>query len=304
MLCNRDTQLSIDDVVRLIISCSSCSHESIWSGGHFIFKMETPLVTVIETLFVPIYLIYLSVSFLPRTLLNVVRSGDYRVLFSWSTFRDRWFATFWAVAGPMFAEGNTTVEPLLNTHAKGVVLDLGPGSGNWVRYFSKAVKEGTITKIYGVEPNLDQHKVLRKKVKAAGLDDVYEIVGAGAEALPKVVPAIGSESIDTVVTVQVMCSAPNPDQIIRELYSYLKPGGTWIMYEHVKTHEHGLVDRYQAALDHFWGFFFGGCNLRRPTEKMIQETGNWQEVNLKRPDDFNPWMLVPPFGGYFVKSKA
>jgi SAM-dependent methyltransferase len=42
-------------------------------------------------------------------------------------------------------------------------------------------------------------------------------------------------SVDTIVTVQCLCSIPGPERVIRDLYPLLKPGGRWIVYEHVRT---------------------------------------------------------------------
>lgn len=63
----------------------------------------------------------------------------------------------------MFAEGGSSVVGPLMAKAKGIVLDIGPGAGDWVHLF-KAEKEGKmgITKIYGVEPNTALHARLRE----------------------------------------------------------------------------------------------------------------------------------------------
>lgn len=147
----------------------------------------------------------------------------------------------------MFAEGGSSVVGPLMAKAKGVVLDIGPGAGDWVHLF-KAEKEGKtgITKIYGVEPNTALHARLKEKAKEAGLEDVYEIVAIGAQDLGTSGLSIERESIDTVVTVQSICSVSQPKVIVKELYEYLKPGGTWIMWEHVRTHETGWIRWYQG----------------------------------------------------------
>jgi hypothetical protein len=61
---------------------------------------------------------------------------------------------------------------------------LGPERGIGVHLYPNLIKgDGGVTKIYGVEPNLEQHASLRRKVRESGLEGVYEIVGAGAEEL-------------------------------------------------------------------------------------------------------------------------
>lgn len=74
--------------------------------------------------------------------------------------------------------------------------------------------------------------------------DVYEIIGCGAEEL-QTKGGLGKESIDTIITVQCLCSIPTPEIIIRELFPLLKPGGQWLVYEHVKT-------KFQSDFVAYW----------------------------------------------------
>ena len=195
-------------------------------------------------LIVPPAVIIGSLATLPFTLIWLPITGRIQDLTSHKRFQHSWFQHFWAWFGPgskpLFAG---TVNPLL-AQAKGVVLDLGPGSGVWMNELGEAHKAGQITKIYGVEPNTLFHPELRRKAKAAGLEDVYEPVGALVQDLETV--GVKKESIDTVITVHVLCSVGNQtEEIIRCLYEYLKPGGQWLVFEHV-TSPNGLVKGWQG----------------------------------------------------------
>lgn len=75
---------------------------------------------------------------------------------------------------------------------------------------------------------------------------MYEIVAFGAQELGTSGLKVERESIDTVVTVQSICSVPRPKVLVKGLYEYLKPGRTWIMWEHVRTHETGWIRWYQG----------------------------------------------------------
>jgi len=129
----------------------------------------------------------------------------------------------------------------------GTLLELGPGSGMWVSLFSATSQRenrlGPIAKIYGVEPNTDVHPLLKTQVREAGLDKPsggqthYEIVPVGVESLAesgKVKP----NSVDCIVTIMCLCSIPEPRKNMALLYNYLKPGGRWYVYEHVKCFQH------------------------------------------------------------------
>lgn len=147
--------------------------------------------------------------------------------------------------------------PLLKNAATGVCLDIGPGSGEWLYLFGKA-NNGSITKIYGVEPNTGMHPKLRENAVKAGLGDKYEVVGCGAEELSSKA-GFKRGSIDTIITVQCLCSIPTPEKIIKELYPLLKSGGKWLVYEHVKTkHQGDLVGYWQRMCDQASAFKTAG----------------------------------------------
>lgn len=74
--------------------------------------------------------------------------------------------------------------------------------------------------------------------------DMYEIIGCGAEEL-QTKGGMQKESIDTIITVQCLCSIPTPETIIKELYPLLKPGGQWLVFEHIKT-------KYQGDFVAYW----------------------------------------------------
>jgi ubiquinone/menaquinone biosynthesis C-methylase UbiE len=95
-----------------------------------------------------------------------------------------------------------------------------------------------ITHVYGVEPCVGLHAALRANVAKAGLEEVYEILPCGAEDLK-----IAKESVDTVVCCKVLCGIPEPERVLRELYSYVKPGGQFVVYEHVAS---GTVGGWQS----------------------------------------------------------
>jgi SAM-dependent methyltransferase len=197
----------------------------------------------------------LSLTHLPPTLLSLLFPPDLGTLLSWSRLQEAWFGRFWAVVGPQvrtFAEAK--VVPLLQgrvTHGivptsdgaegdetphpavSGTVLEIGPGSGMWTSLYTPRYLPH-LTKVYGIEPNPAQHPALRAQIAAAGLDDsTYEIVPLGIEDLAAS-GKVPLGSADCVVTVMCLCSIPEPERHIKELYGYLKPGGRWYVYEHVK----------------------------------------------------------------------
>lgn len=223
----------------------------------------------------PWLMIVLSITYIPSTIAGLVSSGNYGKLLSPSAFGEELFGNLWVTLGPQAKAGaEPVVVPLLegkvsggkvhdhvvSTPVHGTVLEVGAGSGMWADVLARIHRnapsgngetEGLrsrkgesgrgksgITKIYGIEPNPISAATLRKRVKEVGLGDVYEVVPVGIEDVTnpnawegKIEPG----SVDCIVGIRCMCSIPDPKENIEHLYKLLKPGGTWYVFEHVKT---------------------------------------------------------------------
>ena len=96
-----------------------------------------------------------------------------------------------------------------------------------------------------MEPNTQSHSGLRQRALAAGLEGVYKILPVGIEDIAKET-IVEKGSVDAIVSLLCLCSIPEPEKNIRELYSYLKPGGRWYVYEHVKSKGYRPMQIYQG----------------------------------------------------------
>ncbi|KAL0942845.1 methyltransferase domain-containing protein [Colletotrichum truncatum] len=274
-----------------------------------------------------------SFSYLPGTIFRLIRAGDFRRLRSWSRIQDAWFSAFWGWAGPNIRDGNgdriaallegrvteaDVVDEPVHPPVSGVVLEVGPGSGMWVNLFSKVDKPAAsgakgvrrkvvdgVTRIYGVEPNTEVHPALRKHIAEAGLEGTYEIVPVGIESLSDSTTWEGKierGSVDCIFSILCLCSIPEPEKNIAELYSYLKKGGRWYLYEHVEVSQKWpLLQLYQRFVNLVWPRALNGCQLCRNTGKTIKSVGPWEKIDLARPP-VEPWyQLVPHIFGTLTK---
>lgn len=150
--------------------------------------------------------------------------------------------------------------------------------------------------------------------------DKYEIIGCGAEEL-QTKGGLQAESIDTIITVQCLCSIPTPEIIIKELYPLLKPGGQWLVFEHIKTkHQGDFVGYWQSQFNHsgidileanselgginiVWPHFFNGCNITRPTDEWLLQAGEWDEVKLRPAAGEGKYDTVPHIIGTLTKKR-
>ena len=136
------------------------------------------------------------------------------------------------------------------------MLEVGAGSGMWVpllRDFTTPDGDGPrIKRILGVEPNPTSILALRKRIAHLDMESVYEIVPTGIESLIAT-GSVSPGSVDCVVAVMCLCSVPDPERNIRELWRMLRPGGRFYVYEHVCCEAGWAMGLYQRE---FFLFFF------------------------------------------------
>lgn len=219
----------------------------------------------------------IACTYLPSAASHLYKTSGPSALFSWDKLQGAWFSKFWAWAGPRIRENNgpritallegrvtggQVVDEVVGEPISGVVLDVGPGLGYWVDLYARADisitdsndnarrragKGKGVSKVYGVEPNIQSHPGLRQRAKAAGLDGVYEILPVGIEDIAKET-VVEKGSVDAIVSVLCLCSIPDPEKNIKELHSYLKPGGRWYLYEHVAVKGYWPMQIYQSKI--------------------------------------------------------
>jgi ubiquinone/menaquinone biosynthesis C-methylase UbiE len=124
--------------------------------------------------------------------------------------------------------------------ANGIVLELGPGSGNQFPRFNRS----SISRIYGIEPNEQLfHQLRDETIECHGLGDIYVPINAALEdsKLLEETWNVGDGGIDSVVCMQVLYSVTDPDAAAKRIYRLLKPGGQLLFWEHTASQD--LVTR-------------------------------------------------------------
>ncbi|KAI5304604.1 hypothetical protein KEM56_006275 [Ascosphaera pollenicola] len=192
--------------------------------------------------------------------------------------------------------GSASLPPPLLARATGIVLDIGPGNGTLVRYFTNPAVEA----VYGIEPCVPLHAELQKQVAASPVAGKYHVIEASAESrslykqlrkhnlLPK-----GSTTavFDTICCVRCLCSVSDPEKVVAGLYPLLKPGGKLLVVEHVTNPwtapQGSIIARLVQIICQNLGFsfFIGNCHLNRDTSRIIDMTaigdGGWERVELE-----------------------
>jgi ubiquinone/menaquinone biosynthesis C-methylase UbiE len=141
--------------------------------------------------------------------------------------------------------------------ATGRTLEIATGTGLNIPHYPTAVTELVLTEPY--RPMLD---ILRSKVSACGRE--AEIIQAAAEDLP-----FPNDSFDTVVGTMILCTAVNPDVVLREVARVLKPGGQYLFLEHVRNPDPKIARR-QDWIQPAWFLFGNGCHCNRDAVQTLE----------------------------------
>lgn len=142
----------------------------------------------------------------------------------------------------------------------GEVVEIGFGSGLNVAYYPPAVH-----RVRAVDPATLGRKLAAKRLAAAPAP--VEFVGLDGEHLP-----VDSDSVDHVLTTWTLCSIPQPERALAEIYRVLRPGGRFHFAEHGRSPD-PKVARWQDRLTPIQRRVAGGCHLNRPIQTLIETSG-------------------------------
>ncbi|KAJ5369352.1 uncharacterized protein N7496_009112 [Penicillium cataractarum] len=228
---------------------------------------------------VPVIVLIITIVYLFITFVVLLRNLELSQLISRHAFRQAWFERCWVFFGsaskPLFAKD---VEATLD-EARGIVLDIGTGSGDWLYLLAPPRNEHILTLIL-LEPNRNFHGVLRMRAEKLGLAGRYEIIDGGIKDLERI--GVQTGTIDTITTVHVLCSVEAPQALVKRLYAYLKPGGQSLVYEHIKT-------RNEKSLPAHW------------QEDFLLHAGEWKSADLRPGPKEGRFNQLPHTVGRLVK---
>ena len=146
-------------------------------------------------------------------------------------------------------------------YAKGIVLDIGIGSGLNIPFYNKS----NINHLYGLDPSPELLETAMKVAKTHELE--IEFLECGAESIP-----LPDDSIDTIVITYTMCTIPDISLSNAEMLRVLKPDGKLLFCEHGLAPDE-KVAKWQKIINPVWNRIAGGCNLNRDIPKLIESSG-------------------------------
>ena len=146
-------------------------------------------------------------------------------------------------------------------YAKGVVLDIGIGSGLNIPFYNKS----NINHLYGLDPSSELIKIAKRVAKTHKLE--IEFLECGAESIP-----LADNSIDTIVITYTMCTIPDISLSNVEMFRVLKPNGKLLFCEHGIAPDESVA-KWQKIINPVWNKIAGGCNLNRDIPRLIKSSG-------------------------------
>lgn len=195
-----------------------------------------------------------------------------------TTLDHPFFARLWTV---MSAHETPLLYRLRTENLAGLsgrVLEVGAGTGTNFALYPDAV-----TEVVALEP--ETRLVPKAREAAADAPVPVTVIGSTVETLGDVEP------FDAVVCSLVLCSVENPEAVLRQLNSVLKPGGELRYFEHVASAGwRGTMQRLADAT--LWPRIAGNCHTHRQTEKAITGAGFTVETT-RRQMTFPAWVPMP-----------
>ena len=175
--------------------------------------------------------------------------------------------------------GGTEHRRALLAGLQGRVIEVGAGHGLNFAYYPSDVDE-----VVAVEPEPHLRGLARQAAQRTTVR--VEVIAGIAEELPA-----GDGEFDAAVASLVLCSVPDQDAALTEIFRVLRPGGELRFYEHVLALSPGTA-RVQRLLDAtIYPFLGGGCHCARDTGAAIQRAGF--QVQRQERMAFKPSPLTP-----------
>jgi ubiquinone/menaquinone biosynthesis C-methylase UbiE len=140
--------------------------------------------------------------------------------------------------------------------AAGEILEIGLGTGLNLPCYPADVR-----KISAVEPNPGMHRRALARMNATAI--VVDRRQIGGESLP-----FDAGSFDCVVSTFTLCSIPEVERALAEIFRVLRPGGRFLFLEHGLSPE-PTVRKWQRRLNGIQRFIADNCHLDRDIRALV-----------------------------------
>ncbi len=167
----------------------------------------------------------------------------------------------------------------------GEVLEIGFGTGLNLSYYPERVR-----RLVTVDPSPGVHRLAQKRIDASPITVEHCMISG--EALP-----MADGTFDSVVSTFTLCTIPQIEKALAEIYRVLKPGGRFFFVEHGLSDD-PAVQTWQNRLTPLQKRIAGGCHVNRNMGELIGRQFDQVELTAAYAEK------VPKFAGYFYQGTA
>ena len=168
------------------------------------------------------------------------------------------------------------------------VLEIGFGTGLNLSCYPEHIK-----RIVTVDINPRIDKLAQKRIQSSNITVDCRILNG--ESLP-----MADNTFDSVVSTFTLCSIPNVEQAMAEVYRVIKPGGKFFFVEHGLSNE-PKVRVWQNRLTPIQKAIVGGCHLNRNIKQIVEN--QFKTVSLKEVyADNSPKITAYLYKGIAIKE--
>lgn len=136
------------------------------------------------------------------------------------------------------------------------ILEIGFGTGLNLPHYPES-----IAKITTIDPNPGMQRLAHERIIASDINVDFQILNG--ETLP-----IADASFDSIVCTWTLCSIPQADKAISEVYRLLRPNGKFFFIEHGLSPDQ-KIQAWQNRLTPIQKIIADGCHLNRKIERII-----------------------------------
>lgn len=176
--------------------------------------------------------------------------------------REKLLTQIMVKGGPRYESLVRPRKQALLQRAKGVVLEIGAGTGPNLRYLQNDIR------YLACEPNTHMHPYLQEEIDGWG--GIAEVAPLSAEEL---LASRSAASVDTVISSLVLCSVPDQEAVLRQMHRVLRPGGELLLLEHVGAPTGSSLRICQHFVSPLFRCLADGCRPHRDTLAAIRAAG-------------------------------
>ncbi len=140
---------------------------------------------------------------------------------------------------------------------RGEILEVGFGTGLNLPHYPEGVR-----RITAVDPSPGMGRRALRRIAASGIAVDHRRMGG--EDLP-----FPAATFDSVVTTWTLCSIPEVEKALAEIYRVLRPGGRFFFLEHGRSDDPS-VRRWQRRINPIEGALGDGCRLDVDIEGVVR----------------------------------